>query len=307
MARTLLLPAEVQFSTRPLVWTAATAEYSGWVDEYYSRPVAQLRVIDPPKYAGFTQKALPEDLPSEIAARVPRSSPFKGFSRKLHKERRPIPLEILISDMPAAEPPLRKVDGWQMRGEFLRLERSTAALLGFLNRYGMWDARRTSPRYRAREPGENWWEWMEPEIVTPNEIWYVQDLREPPDEKTRHRQGSETLLHVQDAIKWGLSCGAARWFKSGYSRAGLNGPRPTFPHFRISAETCSEMLWITITADYLHGTKFRICARRDCGLPFEIQSKHKRNYCTQYCAHLESVRRNRKPRSLQLRAGERSR
>lgn len=303
MAPTLLLPAEMQFSTRPLVWTAATAEYLGWVDEGYSRPVAQLQVIDPPKYAGLTQKALPEDLPTEIAARVPRSSPFKGFSRKLHRERRPIPLEVLISEMPAAEQSLRKVDGWRMRDEFLRLERSTGALLVFLNRYGMWDAQQTSPKLRLAEYREDWQKWLEPEIVTPDEIWYVQDLREPAGKKTGRREESETRLHMQDVIKWGLTCGAARWFNSGYSRAGLRGPRPSFPHFCISAETCREMLWITVTVDYLRGTKFRTCARPDCALPFEIQSKHRRNYCTQYCAHLESVRRNRAAGTREAKEG----
>jgi hypothetical protein len=55
---------------------------------------------------------------------------------------------------------------------------------------------------------------MEPEIVVPDEIWYKEDLRGPQE----NRGPSETPLqpiHLQDAIKWGLSCGAARWFKSG--------------------------------------------------------------------------------------------
>jgi hypothetical protein len=42
------------------------------------------------------------------------------------------------------------------------------------------------------------------------------------------------------------------------------------------------------------GAKFRTCYRKDCQLPFEITSRHTRRFCTQYCAHITSLRQRRK-------------
>jgi hypothetical protein len=50
----------------------------------------------------------------------------------------------------------------------------------------------------------------------------------------------------------------------------------------------------TIYIDHLHGTKFGFCKRDDCRKAYKIESKHARRYCSQYCAHLESLRRMRK-------------
>ena len=49
----------------------------------------------------------------------------------------------------------------------------------------------------------------------------------------------------------------------------------------------------TVQLDHLRGAKHKFCKRQDCGLPFEIVSRHRRRYCSQYCAHIESVRRLR--------------
>jgi hypothetical protein len=50
----------------------------------------------------------------------------------------------------------------------------------------------------------------------------------------------------------------------------------------------------TIQFKLVQGATFQICSRRDCQLPFEVTSCHKRRFCTQYCAHLTSLRRRRK-------------
>jgi hypothetical protein len=49
----------------------------------------------------------------------------------------------------------------------------------------------------------------------------------------------------------------------------------------------------TIYVDHLRGATFSFCTRPDCRKAFEFTSKHKRKYCSQYCAHLESLRRMR--------------
>ena len=50
----------------------------------------------------------------------------------------------------------------------------------------------------------------------------------------------------------------------------------------------------TVQFKLAQGAKFRICARKDCRLPFEITSRHTRRFCTQYCAHITSLRQRRK-------------
>jgi hypothetical protein len=50
----------------------------------------------------------------------------------------------------------------------------------------------------------------------------------------------------------------------------------------------------TVQFKLAQGAKFRICARKDCRLPFEITSRHTRLFCTQYCAHITSLRQRRK-------------
>ena len=50
----------------------------------------------------------------------------------------------------------------------------------------------------------------------------------------------------------------------------------------------------TVQFKLAQGAKFRMCARKDCRLPFEITSRHTRRFCTQYCAHITSLRHRRK-------------
>jgi hypothetical protein len=62
----------------------------------------------------------------------------------------------------------------------------------------------------------------------------------------------------------------------------------------IEANNAVAAILATIYVDHLRGTKFRFCARPDCGKAYEVTSKHKRKFCGQYCAHLHSLREMRK-------------
>ncbi len=50
----------------------------------------------------------------------------------------------------------------------------------------------------------------------------------------------------------------------------------------------------TVQFKLAQGATLRTCARKDCRLPFEVTSLHKRRFCTQYCAHITSLRQRRK-------------
>jgi hypothetical protein len=62
----------------------------------------------------------------------------------------------------------------------------------------------------------------------------------------------------------------------------------------ITITDAMQLLLATIFLDLARGLKFKFCARKDCGDLFVVTSKHKRRYCCQYCAHLESVRKQRR-------------
>src|SRR5208283_179242 len=109
------------------------------------------------------------------------------------------------------------------------------------------------------------------------------------------------LVRLQKSVREALTGSAAKWLKSSESFPSLWRRIPEYPYFALRTNICRDAIRMTVTIDLLKKLKFKTCARRDCDLPFPIQSKHKRKYCTQYCAHLESVRRNRKPKSLQLK------
>lgn len=66
------------------------------------------------------------------------------------------------------------------------------------------------------------------------------------------------------------------------------------PYFALDIDDCRRAIAAAITIDLLREIEFKLCARKDCGVPFEIRSKHERMYCTQRCAHLESVRKSRR-------------
>ena|SRR5215469_3649823 len=102
------------------------------------------------------------------------------------------------------------------------------------------------------------------------------------------------ILSMQAAVRKALISSPGKWFTMPFSALGLWRKRPEYPFFMLWTDECSTAISMTVTIDLLQRIPFKRCARRDCGHPFAIRSKHKRKYCSQYCGHLESVRRNRK-------------
>jgi hypothetical protein len=67
---------------------------------------------------------------------------------------------------------------------------------------------------------------------------------------------------------------------------------PPYMAFRVTE--CKHAIEATITIDLLNKVPFGICARPDCRMPFVIKSKHSRQYCRTYCAHIVNVRERRR-------------
>jgi hypothetical protein len=189
--------------------------------------------------------------------------------------------------------PVQELDGWQCRQEFLGLPEDDHALCQFLNKVGLWTS--------------------------------VPSLYEGA-EYTKHVLGAPPILLSETIRLWPFQVWTLRKvlteqlksrksFISLYASPGYNRPQsgliPDLSlRFKLDGQVSMgvvtttsfwETLLATIYVDIARGFHFATCQRRDCdGDPlFVVESRHKRKYCSQYCGHIESVRRQRR---LQKRA-----
>jgi len=68
-----------------------------------------------------------------------------------------------------------------------------------------------------------------------------------------------------------------------------------------------HMLFATALAEVARSIRFKTCKRKDCQMPFAIESGHKRDYHTPYCGHLVSLRKERATEKRKKRAEKRKR
>lgn len=103
------------------------------------------------------------------------------------------------------------------------------------------------------------------------------------------------IVYLQRAVREALTSSPDRWLASQYAFPTMKRSRsPKYPYFTLLTDACQVAIRMATTIDLLRQLKFKTCARPDCGVPFLVKSDHKRDYCSQYCGHLESVRRNRR-------------
>jgi hypothetical protein len=104
---------------------------------------------------------------------------------------------------------------------------------------------------------------------------------------------------IQDYVRRMLSSGnptlPTPWHPTSYQRyeilfaGGRSGPQA-----HVSVSDTFPSILATVQFKLAQGALFRTCARRDCRLPFEVTSRHARRFCTQYCAHITSLRQRRR-------------
>jgi hypothetical protein len=156
--------------------------------------------------------------------------------------------------------------------------------------------------------------WTRAEFMklSPADAWQMRDdfLRMAPEQESAiaflnkwgHWRGGgtglETMLRLQRQAREALTSSPDKWFTGSVpTHLDLWKRDQEYPFFAVRTCHCETAICMTVTADLLRRAKFKICARKDCRMPFEVRSKHKKKYCCQYCGHLESVRRNRKNRT----------
>lgn len=65
------------------------------------------------------------------------------------------------------------------------------------------------------------------------------------------------------------------------------------PRVNITTTTFLESMLLTLAIDRISDAKVGKCARPDCQVLFATTTGHDKKYCQRYCAHIESVRRDR--------------
>lgn len=146
-------------------------------------------------------------------------------------------------------------DAWQLRDDFMRVNASDeSSVLAFLNRWGRWELR----RYALLQGLARFQQKIRRALVSPPDEWLSSEFN---------------LLNLD---------------------ADLDLQRKSeYPYFTMDTVECKSAISTTVTLDLLRQVRFETCARHDCGQPFPITSRHKRKFCSQYCGHLESVRKAR--------------
>lgn len=264
MARRIQLPVEFEFEVEQISYVRGAIRLQKWAA--YGLRVA---ISAPREFAGeYDIPVSPEYFPASVKEQLGRPGRPLNLAGKPGRPLNPAvagqDIDVLLCVYPDGcdlyHPPKKKtIDPWRLRHDFLHLKHSPDALLAFLNLYGRW-SHSTYPRYSME--GGPW-----PTLLFELEMW-----------------------EEQAKIRRSLGGDRGEWLQ----KSGLGfSARSKFPYFVQTVGTCSGAIHTSISIDFLRRVPFRICKRSDCGEPFAADRKGKQ-YCSQYCAHLVSVRRTRR-------------
>jgi hypothetical protein len=258
VAHQISIPISFYCEVKSVNWEVGSARLLRWHPSYGDGGWdLETELVSPSRHTPLRQFLQVGDLPAELTSLLPE----KGV--KLSNAVRKVEFQVIVGVRPEGRRKRRRVDPWKMRGDFLSLEHPLVDTVRFLNEYGAW-GRGTEPRPKSGStPLE-----FDPVIVPPLHIW-----------------------KEQAEIRQALVEGAGSWFRSHKSPSNFYA-QEKFPHYTYTDHYCSDAIATSITLDFLRDMKFALCLRNDCHKPFSVKRKGKL-YCSQYCAHLVSVRKSR--------------
>jgi predicted RNA-binding Zn ribbon-like protein len=172
--------------------------------------------------------------------------------------------------------PAETYDPWEWRGRFFRIkEGDNESLIDFLRAVGLFAA-----PLLGSDPSEHSTLITAPDGQN-HVVRYMQEMR------------IESVWGLRSMIENSLRELSKHTgkFADFNVRILLAKGRP-----RVTITTCTfyESLLLTLAVDRVERAKVRKCARPDCGILFSNTSAHKRKFCTWYCGHIESVRKQRR-------------
>jgi hypothetical protein len=185
------------------------------------------------------------------------------------------------------------------REEFFAIpENDNNSLIGFLEKVGMWfrDDEQLSGHW-SKEIAQHLRAGNPTPINVPGLWKFQKSLRQTLTNKNSFK---ETYAPLLTRPQTGLQLLRE-------SRAGVEFPmRLELTNVATGAITLTDayhMLLATVFFDVARGIRFKTCQRKDCGKPFPLETKHKKKFCSWYCAHITTVRKNR-PRVGKKKAGK---
>lgn len=184
-------------------------------------------------------------------------------------------------------------EGWELVRQYLSVKPADEhSILEFLVEHGQFEApvgSITSPDFE----------------IVPKRIWSLpvqgRDGKSTPNPKVMVLESFSTqeFAVIQDYVRRMLITGnptlPTPW-PAGYSRPYeiAFGDSHSGSRAHVLVRGTYRSILASVQFKLAQGAKFRVCARKDCRLPFEITSRHSRRFCTQYCAHITSLRQRRK-------------
>jgi len=161
----------------------------------------------------------------------------------------------------------------KLRDRFLAIEKGDeGALLSFLNETGVWQ------RWKRIVPVAEFWQHQ-------TTLAFLLTNRKP-------KEHTETRVWTENKLSNVLT-------ESLYIRSIYRAPWLKLPAtIEFGVDETRGALYLSVWRDRFHKAEFRYCARVDCAdhgafkVPFEVTRRDK-EYCSQYCAHLVSLRKKR--------------
>jgi hypothetical protein len=185
--------------------------------------------------------------------------------------------------LPGREPQL--LDGWECRDEFFKLPQTENALLGFLNKVGVWTSKRHYTADWSKEvkrhfreghplsiPVNGLWAWRETlRKALVNKKGFVEDLAPPP----RNIMDAQLRVSASPSNQFVLCLDLRK-----------------HPEGVVTVTDAHHMLLTTVYVDIIRGLEFRYC--QSCEAPFHIGSRPEKKFCEHNCAKREGMRKMRR-------------
>jgi hypothetical protein len=149
-------------------------------------------------------------------------------------------------------------NAWAMRDEFFNLAQDDYSLKRFLNRWGQWNYSFDFIRgAKLLGPGLR--------VVLPHLLW-----------------------EQRERLRLALTGSPRAWLTSASPMSFTQ--IKTRPYFLVERSYCEDAIKATITIDHLANLKFGICKLNTCRKFFERETRQRKVYCSQKCAHTANVR-----------------
>jgi hypothetical protein len=195
-------------------------------------------------------------------------------------------LEVQVSESGLVSGIPSSFDPWEKRNEFFRRDATDfPGLLRFLNSVGLFEKAGQSYKFETMSS-----------ILVPDTRGAHHRIEYPEQITAKHIWEMRRLL--ERALKDRSEIGEYADFEVRLVR--IKGQ----PRVVLTTTTFLEALFLTLTVDRVQAAKVQKCARPDCGVTFAVSSRHERKYCDRYCAHIESVRRDRERKKQLLQSSK---